>query len=268
MTSSVPWAQEAMLPEDFGAGLLRVDLGAGVVAGFTTRHGGVSPAPWSSLDLSDGTGDDSARVQRNRDLLADWVGSPVAFATQVHGADVLELGPHERAEWSGTPPTSAGTADGLVTAEPGLGLGVLVADCVPVLLADATARVVGVAHAGRRGLVAGVVDEVVDRLLTRGAETGRLRAAVGPAVCGRCYEVPEQMRDEVTAVVPEAWSTTSAGTPGLDLPGAVVTRLVARGVATTRVDRCTMTDPDLFSHRRATAAGEVTGRQAGVVVLS
>ncbi|MEG3614842.1 peptidoglycan editing factor PgeF [Isoptericola haloaureus] len=268
MTSPVPWAQEAMLPEDFGAGLLRADLGEGVVAGFTTRHGGVSPAPWSSLDLADTTGDDSARVQRNRDLLAEWVGAPVAFATQVHGADVLDLGPAERAEWSGAPPMSAGTADGLVTAEPGLGLGVLVADCVPVLLADPVARVVGVAHAGRRGLVAGVVDRVVDRLLARGAEVDRLRAAVGPAVCGACYEVPEDLRDEVTAVVPESWSTTARGTAGLDLPAGVTARLAARGVVTTRVDRCTMTDADLFSHRRATAAGEVAGRQAGVVVLS
>ncbi len=256
------------MPDDLGAGLLRVDLGAGVVAGFTTRRGGVSPAPWSSLDLATSTGDDPARVRRNRDVLAGWVGAPVAFATQVHGATVLELGPPELQEWAGDPPASAGEADGLVSTVDGLGLGVLVADCVPVLLADPVARVVGVAHAGRRGLVAGVVDRVVDTMLARGARVGDLRAAVGPAVCGACYEVPEQMRDEVTAVVPQTWATTGAGTPGLDLPAGVVARLAARDVPAQRVDRCTVTDPDLYSHREATAAGDVTGRQAGVVVLA
>ncbi|WP_418277204.1 peptidoglycan editing factor PgeF [Isoptericola jiangsuensis] len=267
MTSSATWDQEALLPADLGAGLLRVDLGPGVVAGFTTRHGGVSPAPWASLDLATSTGDEPARVRRNRDLLEGWVGAPVAYSTQVHGDDVLVLGPEERAEWTAAPPSSAGEADALVTAEPGLGLGVLVADCVPVVLADPVARVVGVAHAGRRGLVAGVVDRAVDALLAQGASTTGLRAAVGPAVCGTCYEVPEAMRDEVSAVVAQTWSSTEHGTAALDLPAGVLARLAARGVAAVRVDRCTRTDPDFFSHRRATAAGEVTGRQAGVVVL-
>jgi hypothetical protein len=94
--TSAAWAQEALLPEDLGAGLLRVDLGDGVLAGFTTRHGGVSPAPWASLDLSASTGDEPARVRRNRDLLAGWVGAPVAFATQVHGDGVIELDPRDR----------------------------------------------------------------------------------------------------------------------------------------------------------------------------
>jgi YfiH family protein len=267
VTSSATWDQEALLPADLGAGLLRVDLGPGVVAGFTTRHGGVSPAPWASLDLATSTGDEVARVRRNRDLLEGWVGAPVAYSTQVHGDEVLVLGDEERGEWLDAPPSSAGNGDAMVTTTRGLGLAVLVADCVPVLLADPSAGVVGTAHAGRRGLALGVVDRVVDALLARGATTSGLRAAVGPAVCGACYEVPEAMRDEVCAVVPEAWSTTSRDTPALDLPQGVLATLAARGVATTRVDRCTMTDPDLFSHRRATAAGETTGRQAGVVVL-
>nr|WP_216645420.1 peptidoglycan editing factor PgeF [Isoptericola halotolerans] len=258
-----------MLPADLGAGLLRADLGPGVVAGFTTRHGGVSPAPWASLDLGTSTGDEEARVRRNREQVATWVGAPVAFATQVHGEAVLTLGAAERAEWeSVAAPLSAGEADGLVTAEAALGLGVLVADCVPVLLADPVARVVGAAHAGRRGLVLGVVDRVVDAMLARGARVGDLRAAVGPAVCGGCYEVPHALREEVSAVVPATWATTDRGTPGLDLPAGVVAQLSARDVPSARVDRCTLTDPDLFSHRRATAAGTVAGRQAGVVVLA
>lgn len=266
--SAVGWAQEALLPDEFGAGLLRVDLGEGVVAGFTTRHGGVSPAPWSSLDLGTSTGDDPARVRENRARLGAWVGAPVAFSAQVHGDRVLELGAAELAEWSAAePPVAAGEADAMVTTEPGLALGVLVADCVPVVLADPVARVVAVAHAGRKGVAAGVVHRAVDRMLDRGARVEDLRAAVGPAVCGACYEVPAAMRDEVAAVVPETWATTASGTPALDLPAGVLAQLAARGVAATRVDRCTLTDSDLYSHRRATAQGSTTGRQAGVVVL-
>lgn len=269
MSAPVAWAQEALLPEEFGAGLLRVDLGPGVVAGFTTRHGGVSPAPWSSLDLGTSTGDDPARVQENRARLAAWVDAPVAFATQVHGDGVLALGPDDRGAWSAEhPPLSAGEADALVTDEDGLGLGVLVADCVPVLLADPVARVAGVAHAGRAGLAAGVVLRALDALLERGARAEDVRAAVGPSVCGRCYEVPEDLRASVSAVVPQAWATTDAGTPALDLARGVLAQLAARGVVAEHVDRCTRTDADLFSHRRATAEGTTTGRQAGVVVLA
>ncbi|WP_408003900.1 peptidoglycan editing factor PgeF [Puerhibacterium puerhi] len=268
-TSTAAWSQEALLPDDVGAGLLRVDLGPGVVAGFTTRHGGVSPAPWSSLDLGAGTGDDPARVRENRARVGAWLGAPVAFAAQVHGDRVLVLGDAERAEWaSEAPPLAAGEADAVVTTAPGLGLGVLAADCVPVVLADAHARVVGAAHAGRRGLALGVVHRLVDAMLAAGATPAGLRAAVGPAVCGACYEVPAPLREEVAAAVPQAWATTREGTPALDLPAGVAAQLAARGVAATRVARCTLEDPDLFSHRRATAAGATTGRQAGVVVLT
>ncbi|MFC8597523.1 peptidoglycan editing factor PgeF [Isoptericola sp. NPDC057191] len=269
MSGTVGWAQEALLPAQFGAGLLRVDLGEGVVAGFTTRHGGVSPAPWSSLDLGTSTGDDPVRVRENRARLGEWVGAPVAFTAQVHGDHVLDLGAPELAEWSSPePPAAAGEADAMVTAQPGLALGVLVADCVPVVLADPVARVVGVAHAGRKGVVAGVVHRVLDGMLARGASVEDLRAAVGPAVCGSCYEVPAEMRADVAGVVPETWSTTEAGTPALDLPAGVLAQLAARGVDAMRVDRCTLTDADLYSHRRATAQGTTTGRQAGVVVLT
>lgn len=269
MTAPAGWAQEALLPAQFGAGLLRVDLGPGVVAGFTTRHGGVSPAPWSSLDLGTSTGDDPARVRENRARVEQWVGAPVTFATQVHGDGVLGVGPEELAAWSGEhPPLTVGEADALVTETERLGLGVLVADCVPVLLADPVARVVAVAHAGRNGVAAGVVHRALDALVDRGASLADVRAAVGPSVCGRCYEVPEALREQVSAVVPETWATTDAGTPALDLPAGVLAQLASRGVSAQHVDRCTLTDGDLFSHRRATASGTTTGRQAGLVVLT
>lgn len=250
-----------------------VDLGDGVRAFFTSSAGGVSPAPWAAdggggLNLGLNVSDDEDRVAVNRSRAADRLGAPVAFATQVHGDVVLELGPAEREAWAADrPPASAGEGDALVTAEPGLGLGVLVADCVPVLLADPVARVVAVAHAGRKGVLAGVVHRALDSLVARGADTVRVRAAVGPAVCGRCYEVPAAMRDEVAAAVPETFATTSEGTPGLDLPAGVVAQLASRGVAVTRVERCTLEDKELFSHRRASVTGVTTGRQAGVVAL-
>lgn len=261
---------DALLPDDVGAGLLRVDLGAGVVAGFTTRHGGVSPAPWSALNLGGGVGDDPVRVRENRARVGEWLGAPVAFALQVHGDNVLRLGAPERAAWaSPTPPLAAGEADALVTWADGLGLGVLVADCVPVLLADAVARVVAVVHAGREGVRRGVVHRAIEAMLAAGASTAGLRAAVGPAVCGDCYEVPAALRDDVAAVVPAAASLTRHGTPALDLPAAVLSQLTAAGITDpVRVDRCTFEDPDLYSHRRATGAGTTTGRQAGVILLT
>lgn len=248
-----------------GPGLVPVDLGPGVVAGFTTRAGGVSPAPWDSLDLGLNVGDDPDRVRTNRRRVAGALGVPLAFATQVHGAHVAEVGwpgPGGTPQGPAVDADSVGEADGLV-AGAGVGLGVLVADCVPVLLADADAGLVGTAHAGRRGVQLGVVGVVVDALVERGASRARVRAAVGPSVCGRCYEVPEQMRDEVAAVVPQAWSTTSAGTSGLDLRAGVLAQLAAAGVgAVTAVDVCTMEDDRFFSHRRFAGA---TGRFAGVV---
>ncbi|MFI8526514.1 peptidoglycan editing factor PgeF [Promicromonospora sukumoe] len=256
------------------AGVHPVDLGDGVHAFFTSSAGGVSPAPWAAADGGGGlnlglnVSDDEDRVAVNRSRAAERLGAPVAFATQVHGDVVLELGPAEREAWAADrPPASAGEGDALVTAEPGLGLGVLVADCVPVLLADPVARVVAVAHAGRKGVLAGVVHRALDSLVARGADLARVRAAVGPAVCGRCYEVPAAMRDEVAASVPETFATTDEGTPGLDLPAGVVAQLASRGVAVTRVERCTLEDKELFSHRRASVTGVTTGRQAGVVAL-
>ncbi|GAB4085109.1 peptidoglycan editing factor PgeF [Myceligenerans cantabricum] len=265
----------ASVPADAGIDTIPVDLGEGVAAFFTTASGGVSPAPWAGpsgpgLNLGLNVSDDAARVLANRTRLAGVLdGVPVAFATQVHSDRVIPLGAPERERWYAEPaPDTAGDGDALVTGEHGLGLGVLVADCVPVLLADPVARVVGVAHAGRRGTVAGVVLRALESMAERGARPARMRAAVGPAVCGRCYEVPAGMRDDVVSAVPGAYAETSWGTPALDLPTAVAGQLSGAGVAVTRVQRCTLEDEAMFSHRRATARGATTGRQAGVVALA
>jgi YfiH family protein len=154
--------------------------------------------------------------------------------------------------------------DAVVTAVPGLPLGVLVADCMPVLLADPLHGVVAAAHAGRRGLVAGVLQNTISAMVGLGADPGSITAVVGPSVCGRCYEVPEDMRDEVDAAVPGTAARTSRGTASLDLAAGAVGRLEAVGVAQVEVlGICTIEDARFYSFRRS----QDTGRFAGVVML-
>ena len=239
--------------------VLPVDLGPGVHAGFSTRIGGVSDGPWRTANLGLGVNDDPRRVHANRGLLAGWVGAPVHFARQVHGTDVLVVDDQPRDLPSLNEPAPA---DALVTDVPGVALGVLAADCVPVLLFDPVSGAAGVAHAGRRGLAGGILQRTVEALNRLGARPEDLRAAVGPSAGGCCYEVPEQLRAEVAAIVPGSASTTTWGTPSLDLPAGAVA--VLRGLGLREVQRvqvCTMTDQRFYSYRRE----GVTGRFAGVV---
>ena len=151
-------------------------------------------------------------------------------------------------------------ADGLVTDVPGAALLVRVADCVPVLLADPERGVVGAAHAGRNGLVAGVVPATLARMRELGA--GQVVAWVGPSICGRCYEVPEELRREVATAVPEAAAETSWGTPAVDVGAGVVAQLRAEGVEVVDASRCTREHEELWSYRRDGAAA---GRLGGLV---
>jgi YfiH family protein len=224
----------------------------------TDRHGGASAAPYDTLNLAGHVGDSAAAVTENRARLAAALDLPagrVAYLDQVHGRDVAVVG-SPPADGAGAP-----IADAQVSELAGLGLAVLTADCVPVLLADPHGRL-GVAHAGRRGVQAGVVGEAVAAMCRLGARAGELSAFVGPAICGGCYEVPEQMRAEVADALPDAWAVTRAGTPGLDLPAAVEGQLRGAGVGEVdRTDVCTAEAPGLYSHRRDTP----TGRFACVV---
>ncbi|MGC4955284.1 peptidoglycan editing factor PgeF [Actinomadura citrea] len=234
-----------------------VALGDGVGAGFTGRAGGVSGPPFDSLNLGGAVGDDPAAVLDNRRRAAAELGADperTVFMRQVHGADVAFV----------TSTDLPGPVDAVVTTVPGLALAVLVADCAPVLLADPAAGVVGAAHSGRPGTAAGVVPALVKAMCERGADPARMAAAIGPAACGGCYEVPAEMRDEVAAVVPAARATTSKGTPGLDIRAGVAEQLASAGVTRVTVDgRCTIEDPDLYSYRREGR----TGRFAGYVWL-
>ncbi|MET9291724.1 peptidoglycan editing factor PgeF [Streptomyces sp. NPDC003077] len=227
---------------------------------FTDRWGGVSAAPYAELNLGGAVGDDPGAVRTNRERAAAALGldpAAVVWMNQVHGRDVAVVdGP-----WGERP---APRVDAVVTARRGLALAVLTADCTPVLLADPVAGVAGAAHAGRPGLVAGVVPAMAEAMLELGAEPGRIVAHTGPAVCGRCYEVPEAMRDEVAAVVPEAWSTTSWGTPAVDMAAGIRAQLAPFGVEIREHSHiCTRESADHFSYRR----DRTTGRLASYVWL-
>ncbi|WP_436840115.1 peptidoglycan editing factor PgeF [Streptomyces abikoensis] len=226
----------------------------------TDRWGGVSAAPYAELNLGGAVGDDPAAVRTNRARAAEALGldpACVVWMNQVHGKDVAVVdGPWQKGE---TP-----AVDAVVTTRRGLALAVLTADCVPVLLADPVAGITGAAHAGRPGLVAGVVPAVVTEMLRLGAEPDRIVGHIGPSVCGGCYEVPEAMRAEVAEAAPESWATTRRGTPAVDVANGVAAQLGRMGVTSVgRSDICTMESADHFSYRRE----RTTGRLASYVWL-
>lgn len=198
--------------------------------------------------------DDPAAVARNRSRLeAGMAVAPgsLQFMSQVHSADVAVA--------TGGP---APTADALVSLDGSVPLAVMVADCVPVLLAGTASGsgiITAAAHAGRRGLLDGILPAVVDRMRAAGAQS--LRAWIGPSICGRCYEVPVRMQAESVALLPAVRSQTSWGTPALDLPAGAARQLEDLGVQVHRVGACTLENEELFSHRR----DPDTGRFAGVI---
>ncbi|MGH3472757.1 MAG: polyphenol oxidase family protein [Nocardioidaceae bacterium] len=231
----------------------RVGAAGAVDVAFTDRFDGVSAPPLDALDLGRGSPDE---VSANFALLAQCFGvAGFARMRQTHSAKaVLVSGP--------TAEGSSPECDGLVTTEPDVALCVRAADCVPVVLADTARGVVGVAHAGRLGVAAGIVDATVTCMRSAGA--GRIEAWIGPHICGGCYEVPRQMRAEVAAVVPVAFACTTWGTPSLDLGAAVHAQLVGAGCEVTSRAVCTRESPSLYSYRRD---GADAGRSAGLVVL-
>ena len=215
---------------------------------FTTRRNGASLAPFESLNLAQHVGDDAESVATNRQLLAKITG-PVQFMNQVHGDEVVEV------KTLGDDPT----ADALITTVPGIALAVMVADCIPLLLSSS--GVVGAVHVGRRGLMNSVAIKAVEAMRALGA--GQIHAQLGASICGRCYEVPQEMADEVTVKHPAASSLTNNLTPALDLPRALIADLVAIGVTYEASPICTLENNEYFSYRRH----NITGRNAGVVWL-
>jgi YfiH family protein len=242
------WEDEHVVAELPGARVL-----------LSTRHGGVSPAPFDSLNLGRLTDDDGANVDANRERLAEAVGLPrerFLYGRQVHGARVRRA--TEPGGWVSIERPAA-DEDGQATALPDAAALVFVADCLPVLLAAPGA--VAAVHCGWRGLAGGIVAEGVRALRELGA-AGPVTAVVGAGARGCCYEVGEEVLEHFEDV-PNA--RTGSGTfLALDLPAVAATKLAEAGVETVHdVGLCTMCRNDVFfSHR---ADGGVTGRQAGVV---
>ena len=229
-------------------------LGGGVRYAYTARAGGVSAPPYDSLNLSPRVGDEPGAVERNRREVLDRLGlSATVWLAAAHGARAAIVS-------AASAPDAEPEVDVLATIDAGIGLAALSADCVLVVLADPAAGVIAVAHCGRPGLLAGVVASAVATMRDLGAS--RMRAALGPSVCGACYEVPRAMADEVCAVVPQAAARTRDGRPALDIAAGVAAQLAAHDVEVARhVGGCTREDPSLFSYRR----DAVTGRQAALV---
>lgn len=224
---------------------------------FTDRTGGSSTGPWASLNLGTSNGDAPALVASNLDALGAAVGvQRLVRMTQVHGHDVV---------WADE--VAAGEipiADALLTDQVGVGVLVRVADCTPIVLAAPDESMAGVVHCGREGLVQGVVAAAVHALRERGATT--LQAFIGPRACGRCYELPAELADAVGSVVPEARSTTSWGTPSIDVGAGVLAQLAALDVPASDLGaaECTIEDERWFSYRRQ---GQDSGRFGAVAVI-
>lgn len=229
-----------------------VAVGGGIRFAVTGRPGGASPAPYASLNLGGRVGDEPDAVAQNRRALADAVGVPVerlVVMAQMHSAEVAVVR---------DPPPAPLRVDAMITDTADLALVAMGADCAPVMVADPDRGLVGVAHCGRPGLGNGVIEALVTAMYDLGAVA--LVGRVGPAICGRCYEVPVALHDEIAARVPAASATTRWGTPGLDIGGGALAELRRVGVDAERLGGCTYEDQDAYSYRR----DGVTGRLAGV----
>lgn len=224
---------------------------------FTTRAGGASASPYDSFNLGDHVGDGPEAVAANRQRLAKVTGvDDIIWMEQLHTNTVTVV------DKSTQVPVEA--TDAIVTTTPRLGLGVLVADCVPVLFADTKAHVIAAAHAGRMGARNGIVANTIDKMVELGATPANIQVLLGPAAAGRNYEVPEDMANDVEAHLPGSKTRTTKGTWGVDVRAGLIRQLMSKGVTAIEADpRCTIEDTDFFSYRRQ---GK-TGRQAGLIWL-
>ncbi len=242
----------------------------GLAHGFFTRRGGVSAGPFAALNCSLSGKDDPDAVRENRRRAADALGvagDALAGLTQVHGIDVAVL----EAPW---PEAARPVADALVTRRPGLALGVVTADCAPVLFADAESGVIGAAHAGWRGAVSGVLEATIEAMLALGARRGRIVTAVGPCIRQPSYEVAADLRDAVLARAAADARFFAEGARAdrwqFDLAGYCAARLAAAGVAAEVTPHDTLALEDaFFSHRRRTlAGGGPIGHQLSAIAIS
>jgi YfiH family protein len=237
--------------------------------GFLGRRGGVSSGAMAGLNVGPGSGDDPEALRENqaRAVAAVLPGATLTLVHQIHSAQVVTV----------TEPwdlTARPQADALVTDRPDLLLGILTADCAPVLFADPEAGIIGAAHAGWRGAFDGVTDATIDAMEKLGARRVRIAAAVGPCIARASYEVDETFRarfldqNEANA---RFFSQAGGARPHFDLQAYVAARLAGAGVASVEALQLdTYSDPDrFFSYRRATHLGESSyGRQVSLIGLA
>ncbi len=241
----------------------------GIVHGYFTRKGGVSKSIYEGLNAGLGSGDERDHVVENRRRITDFLKVPqnaLASPYQVHSADVVIT----RSAWSDERPK----ADGVVTDLPGLALGIVTADCGPVLFADSKARVIGACHAGWKGALTGVMENTISRMEELGAQRGNITAVLGPTISQANYEVgpdfpapfAQQNEDNLQFFSP----SEKPGHHMFDLTGYIVHRLKDAGVSGSAVNRCTYGEEENFySYRRTTHRGENDyGRQLSAIVLT
>lgn len=237
-----------------------------IAHGFFTRDGGVSTGVYAGLNCGPGSRDDAAAVAENRAraLAALAPEGQLVTLAQIHSGTVHVVGP----DWDFG---ARREGDGLVTALPGVALGILTADCTPVLFADPHARVIGAAHAGWKGAVGGVLEATIAAMEKLGARATRLVAAIGPTISQANYEVGQDLRDRFGEADGRFFASSGrAGHFRFDLPGYVAHRLGKAGVTkVSDLALCTYPPENrLFSYRRATHRGEPDyGRELSAIVL-
>ncbi|MFN3933324.1 peptidoglycan editing factor PgeF [Parvibaculum sp.] len=238
--------------------------------GFFTREGGVSKGIYASLNCGYGSDDDTENVRENRARVADKLSverEKLLTVYQIHSPAVALV----REAWT---PDTAPQADAMVTATPGIALGILTADCAPVLLADQKAQVIGAAHAGWKGAVTGVLEATIEAMLGLGAERRNIVAAIGPCISQEAYEVGPEFHERFLSedAANTRWFKPSEN-PGhfmFDLPGYAVARLESSGIGTVAaLGHCTYQDEKrFFSFRRTTHRKEKDyGRQISALML-
>jgi polyphenol oxidase len=256
-------------PRDRSVEVIRAGCLGGLPHGFLGRRGGVSTGELSGLNVGYGSGDDrdSIAENRRRAIAALLPGAELATVHQVHSAEVVQV---ER-PW---PQNKRPRADAMVTDRPGLLLGILTADCAPILFADAHSGVIGAAHAGWRGAIAGVTDSTLAAMEELGANRDRICAAVGPCIASASYEVDDSFRERFLAddsANGRFFIEGVGGKPHFDLPRYVIHRLLAAGIGEVEALHLdTYADSDRFySYRRATHNGEADyGRQLSAIALA
>ena len=228
-------------------------LAPGIKVVYTTRLGGTSEGDFAHFNLGGKSGDKPEHVLANRKALADVLGAKISLISQVHSGDAVDVDesfvinqpfgfdvsgtkkPEDETDGENNATGNDGEptvieADGQVTSRKNVALGMFAADCLPVLMADPEAGVIGAAHCGRRGLQKGVIGATIEKMVSKGAQPERIVATLGPCICGDCYEVGGDIADEFDAQFPGTFTLSRFGQPGIDIAAAALQELAKAGV--------------------------------------